>query len=118
MCVCVTNGDDVSLQDPPQPQIDQVMPSNPSDCAVKDGGIQISASGGSGSYHYSINGIDWQSSPVFSGLGSGSYPALVRNSDGTCRVQQRLDSSFRTEFPIITFINPKIQRIVEHKMVP
>ncbi|MEZ4981834.1 MAG: SprB repeat-containing protein [Saprospiraceae bacterium] len=74
---------------------------------MKDGGIQISASGGSGSYHYSINGIDWQSSPVFSGLGSGSYPALVRNSDGTCRVNNGLTVLSEPNSPIITFINPK-----------
>lgn len=41
--------------------------------------IQATALGGYGVYEYSINGINWQSSGIFSGLSSGSYVVSVRD---------------------------------------
>ena len=41
--------------------------------------IQAIATGGFGTYEYSINAIDWQSSPVFSNLPNGSYTVYVRD---------------------------------------
>lgn len=41
--------------------------------------------GGFGVYEYSIdNGLNWQNSPVFSGLTNGSYTILVRDIDSEC----------------------------------
>ncbi len=44
--------------------------------------IEAVVTGGFGIYEYSIDGIDWQSSPVFSGLENGSYTIYVRDIQG------------------------------------
>lgn len=46
-----------------------------------DGTISISnATGGSNSFEYSIDNTNWQSSPEFTGLTSGSYPVYIRDA--------------------------------------
>ncbi|MCR6639272.1 MAG: hypothetical protein NVV82_09870 [Sporocytophaga sp.] len=48
------------------------------------GSITITPSGGSGSYHYSINGgTTWQSSATYTGLGAGSYNVRIRDAGNT-----------------------------------
>jgi gliding motility-associated-like protein len=44
--------------------------------------IEAVVTGGFGIYEYSLDGIDWQSSPVFSGLENGSYTIYVRDIQG------------------------------------
>src|SRR5690606_2005629 len=44
------------------------------------GSITVSSSGGTGMHTYSINGVDFQSSPTFAGLGAGNYTITVRDS--------------------------------------
>lgn len=44
--------------------------------------IQAVAIGGFGIYEYSLNAIDWQSSPVFNNLPNGSYTIYVRDIQG------------------------------------
>ena len=54
-------------------------------CAGNDGAIDISASGGSGSYEYSIDGgATFQTSAVFTGLSSGSYSVVVNDLSIAC----------------------------------
>jgi gliding motility-associated-like protein len=108
--VCVENGDAVNLQDPPQPQVDEVVSLDPTDCDANNGSIQVTASGGTGDYHYSINGVEWRSNPYFGNLGSGSYPVLVRNANGTCRVNDGLTILSEPNSPIITFVNAQDPR--------
>lgn len=105
--VCIETGDAVSLADPPQPKVDEVISLDPTDCDANNGSIQVTASGGTGNYHYSINGVAWRSNPYFGNLGSGSYPVLVRNADGTCRVNNGLTILSEPNSPIITFVNAK-----------
>ncbi len=57
---------------------------DPSDCGVNDGIILMTASGGIGTYEYSLDGANWQSSNSFSGLAPGTYFTYVRNTYGTC----------------------------------
>ena len=51
-------------------------------CNVNSGSITISASGGTPAYTYSINGITFQASNLFTGLGGGNYVAYVRDAGG------------------------------------
>ncbi len=48
-----------------------------------DGEITVNnASGGAGSYSYSLNGGTFQSSNIFTNLGSGSYDIIVKDANG------------------------------------
>ncbi len=52
-------------------------------CGVNDGTITIGATGGTGSYQYSIdNGVTYQASNSFTGLAPGTYAISV--DDGNC----------------------------------
>ena len=44
--------------------------------------IQANAIGGFGIYEYSLNALDWQSSPLFADLPNGSYTIYVRDIQG------------------------------------
>jgi gliding motility-associated-like protein len=44
--------------------------------------IEAIATGGFGIYEYSLDAIDWQSSPIFSGLENGNYTIYVRDIQG------------------------------------
>ena len=44
--------------------------------------IEAIATGGFGIYEYSLNALDWQSSPIFSGLENGSYTVYARDIQG------------------------------------
>ena len=43
--------------------------------------IQANATGGFGEYEYSLDGIDWQDSPVFTNLENGTYIIQVRDKE-------------------------------------
>ena len=85
---CEVTGTPVILQDKVSPVITQVLSTDPTDCNVDDGTIQIAATFGSTpGVEYSIDGgINWQVSNVFNGLASGIYNVVIRNVDGTCEV--------------------------------
>lgn len=52
-------------------------------CTLNDGVIDITASGGTPAYKYSIdNGTTWQTAAVFSGLAPGNYTILVQDGGG------------------------------------
>ena len=57
----------------------------------------VSASGGTPPYQYSLNGIDYQSSNVFTGLSRGVHNVYVRGADGC--------SPTTTEFLVLNLIN-------------
>ncbi|XOV94521.1 MAG: hypothetical protein ACFHWX_07410 [Bacteroidota bacterium] len=46
------------------------------------GSITVSATGGSGELLFSLDGINFQSSPTFSGLSSGNYSIIVVDAQG------------------------------------
>lgn len=60
--------------------------------------IEAIATGGFGTYEYSLNGSDWQSSPLFTNLPNGSYIVYVRDIQG-CGVL------FSDEIQTITYPN-------------
>ena len=60
--------------------------------------IEAIATGGFGTYEYSIDAINWQSSPIFSDLQNGSYIVYVRDIQG-CGIL------FSEELQTITYPN-------------
>lgn len=54
-----------------------------SDCNAMDGSIEVTATGGSGTYMYSLNGGDEQASAVFANVGAGVYEILAMD-ENTC----------------------------------
>ena len=66
------------------PEIDNIDVT-PTDCDSPTGQIEILASGGQAPLSYSINGIDFQSSPIFANLPAGPVTITVRDANG-CEV--------------------------------
>jgi gliding motility-associated-like protein len=56
--------------------------SYPGNCSMSNGSIQLQPTGGTQPYTYSMDLINFQTSPVFSGLPSGSYYFYVRDAAG------------------------------------
>jgi hypothetical protein len=72
---------------PASPSISNVVSTDVTDCTLSDGSITITATGGTGSFEYSIDsGTTWQTSNIFSNLIAGNYNLVVRNNDNTCPV--------------------------------
>ncbi|MDX1479811.1 MAG: SprB repeat-containing protein, partial [Saprospiraceae bacterium] len=65
----------------------------PTPCAVNDGEIVVDASGGTGDLLYSIDGVNYSPSNVFSGLASGNYTIYVID-DNDC--ESTIDTSVTT----------------------
>jgi len=85
MGTCPVIGNEITLTTADQANIGNIIPTDPSGCGAADGVISISATGGTGTYEYSIdNGESFQAESTFNGLTVGTYDVLVRNSDGTC----------------------------------
>ncbi len=54
-------------------------------CGYNNGSITVTgATGGSGVYEYKLNSGGWQSSNVFTNLGSGTYTVYVRTTGDNC----------------------------------
>ena len=53
---------------------------SPATCGANDGTITAEATGGTGALNYSINGVTFQASNVFTGLAAGTYTVTVRDS--------------------------------------
>ena len=49
--------------------------------------ISVNASGGTGTYFYSIDGVNFQSSNVFPNLQSGQYTILVKDTNGCSKFE-------------------------------
>ena len=54
----------------------------PASACADDGEITINASSGTPTYTYSLNNVDYFSSPIFTNLGSGNYTCYVKDATG------------------------------------
>jgi hypothetical protein len=71
----------VTLTSTATPTIDSLTILPPR-CGQATGQVTLTASGGTGALTYSLDGITYQSQPVFKELGSGSYTIRVRDTKG------------------------------------
>lgn len=63
-------------------EINLVTDSDPTSCAVNDGSIEVSASGGKSPYQFKLNNGSFGSSATFSNLGAGSFSVTVKDGNG------------------------------------
>ena len=68
----------VTVLDLPAPVV--TATSSPASCGQSDGTITANATGGTGALTYSINGVTFQASDVFTGLPAGTYTVTVKDS--------------------------------------
>lgn len=59
-----------------------VSDSGPTSCAVTDGVIEVTATGGKAPYQFKINNGSFGSSATFSNLGAGSFSVIVKDANG------------------------------------
>jgi PKD repeat protein len=77
---CTTDNVTVTVTAPPT--IGSVVPTDPS-CIANNGSIVINASGGTGTLSYSIdNGVTFQLSNTFNGLGAATYTIVIEDAVG------------------------------------
>ncbi len=55
---------------------------HPSGCATRDASVTLAGSGGTPPYTYSLDGANFQTANVFSGLAPGWYVPLVKDANG------------------------------------
>jgi len=60
-------------------EITAIDTTNISKVGLSDGQIEVTATGGDGSYEYSIDNVNWQVSNTFTGLAAGTYTVYVRD---------------------------------------
>ncbi len=79
-----SSGDDPAAVDCSQSdlQLTLISKTNPSDCIVPNGTIEVEATGGMPPYQYRLNAGSPGSSATFSGLGAGTYIVTVRDRQG------------------------------------
>jgi len=68
---------------------------------ASDGSINVSAEGGTGHFTYSINGIDFQESNIFTDLGPGGYNITVLDANGC---MGKISYSINSKDPIVVSI--------------
>ena len=71
----------VTITQPASGLIASALATNPA-CSTGTGSITVTASGGTGTLSYSIDGTNFQASNVFNGLASGSYTITVKDANG------------------------------------
>lgn len=76
----------VTITDLAGPTITSAI-ANAESCTGTDGSITITAQSGTAPYTYSMDGINFQSSPVFPRLVAGAYTAWTKDANG-CLAQQ------------------------------
>ncbi|MEM8585538.1 MAG: hypothetical protein AAGF87_14760, partial [Bacteroidota bacterium] len=103
---CPVNWGTVTLNGTDQPTINNVITQNDTNCEIDNGSINIQASGGNGSYQYSITGPSgpWEDFPIFDNLAAGPYDIWVRNSNGSCSVNWGTEILQGVSQPFITNI--------------
>ncbi|MEM6317987.1 MAG: PKD domain-containing protein [Bacteroidota bacterium] len=86
-CVVASSNNPIRIDEPIIPQITEVVTSNPDDCGINNGRIEITAEGESSNLIYSIDaGVTWQESSIFSDLSGGIYNIRVANADESCSI--------------------------------
>lgn len=78
---CITSGSTFNITEPIVITINTT--STGATCGLNDGAINVTASGGTGTLQYSIDGgVTFQATGTFNNLGTGSYSVVVKDANG------------------------------------
>ena len=79
-------------------------------CGNNDGGVTITgAAGGDGTYTYSLDGVNYQASPTFANLPSGTYTAYVLSVGDACEAQ--IGFTVNASTPLSGSVTPSVQGV-------
>ncbi|MEK7226629.1 MAG: SprB repeat-containing protein, partial [Bacteroidota bacterium] len=79
----------------------------PADCGVSNGTITVTGvTGGTSPYQYSLDGITWQASNIFSGLAAGSYTVWIRDAPAVCNTTLPVTVSLNGNITAATTFTP------------
>jgi hypothetical protein len=78
---------------------------SPASCGQTDGTITANAAGGTGALAYSINGVTFQASNVFTGLAAGTYTVTVKDSRNCTSTVSVTVSSTGGPGPLVIYHN-------------
>ena len=84
---CIFTMSNLIITEPPVLVLNVDTLRNPTCTGNCDGVIQLSATGGTAGYDFSIDGVNYQVSGVFSGLCAGGYTVYVRDAQGCITTQ-------------------------------
>jgi PKD repeat protein len=88
---------DIVVADP----VTATVTSSPTTCGLNDGSITVSnQAGGNGTYFYSLDGINYQTSPTFSTLPAGSYDVWVSTIGDACDAMYTVTIGSSTGFTV------------------
>jgi len=80
---CIKAGNTMTITNPPAINIDSEVATDITCNGLSDGRIQLSASGGTAPYRYSVdNGLNFSGNGNITGLSTGSYQVVVQDSKG------------------------------------
>ncbi|OQY27256.1 MAG: hypothetical protein B6244_11165 [Candidatus Cloacimonetes bacterium 4572_55] len=80
---CETAPETVTIIDPAQIEINEVLLTSPACHGDANGQIQVQADGGTGQLSYSIdNGQNYQNSPIFDDLTAADYSIIIQDQNG------------------------------------
>ncbi|MEG3656464.1 T9SS type A sorting domain-containing protein [Arenibacter palladensis] len=78
----ITSSPPIAINQPSAPlNISNIFTTDVSCFGGSDGSVQIEAFGGTGTYTYSLDGINYQNSPFFNGLAQGSIAVYIRDNN-------------------------------------
>ncbi|KAF2518563.1 T9SS type B sorting domain-containing protein [Flavobacterium salilacus subsp. salilacus] len=101
--LCTSITDDITINDAPDtPAVATVDVTQPT-CTNPDGTIEVTAPTGA-EYEYSINGVDFQDSPVFT-VAAGIYNITVRNNDLCTSVTDDITINDAPDTPAVATID-------------
>ena len=84
-CAVTYTNNPIEVAYPDAVQIIEIQHSNPSDCGINDGRIEITTGNGRNDLIYSVDGgANWQNNSIFNNLVGGIYNVRVANSDESC----------------------------------
>lgn len=85
---CTSMSNQVIITEPSVLQFTETDVNDASCADIMDGSVSLMATGGTGFLMYSINGVDFENSGLFTGLSSGMYTVTVRDVNDCSLTQQ------------------------------